>query len=108
MKTNEKMYQYYTGIDVSKKTIDVSVLSENQKSVQHHQFANDDSGFKAMDRWLHKQSGFRYPMTLACMEHTGLYTRLLQKHLMDHGANVWLESSLQIKKSLGLNRGKSF
>jgi transposase len=26
---------------------------------------------------------------------------------MDQGANVWLESSLQIKKSLGLNRGKN-
>lgn len=41
------------------------------------------------------------------MEHTGLYTRQLQDHLLVMGANVWLESSLQIKRSLGLNRGKN-
>jgi transposase len=107
MKTKEKMYHYYTGIDVSKETIDVTVLSDKNKSTQHKQFANETSGYKAMDRWFNKQPDFDYSLSLVCMEHTGIYTRLLQKHLLDSGANVWLESSLQIKKSLGLQRGKN-
>lgn len=107
MKTQEKLYQYYGGIDVSKETIDVSVLSDKNKSTQHKQFANDSSGYKAMDKWFKKQPEFDYSLSLVCMEHTGIYTRLLQKHLLDLGANVWLESSLQIKKSLGLQRGKN-
>lgn len=107
MKTNKKVYAFYTGIDVSKETIDVSVFGETQKSIRHRQFANNSCGFNAMDQWLSQREGFSYPETLACMEHTGLYTRQLQGHLLDHGANVWLESSLQIKRSLGLNRGKN-
>ena len=108
MKKNEvKKYENFIGIDVSKETIDVSIFVGEQKKLQYKQFSNDDAGFGSMDKWFKKQEGFNYPLTLACMEHTGIYTRLVQKHLLSKGANVWLESSLQIKRSLGLNRGKT-
>jgi transposase len=107
MKEKENLYQYYVGIDVSKETIDVSVLNETEKKSQHHQFSNESCGYMSMDKWLQKQEKFKYAMTLVCMEHTGIYTRSLQKHLLNQETNVWLESSLQIKKSLGLNRGKN-
>ncbi len=45
--------------------------------------------------------------TLCCMEHTGLYTRLLVHYLVSREVKVWLEGSLQIKRSKGLIRGKS-
>jgi transposase len=41
------------------------------------------------------------------MEHTGLYTRLLVHYLLSREVKVWLESSLQIKRSQGLVRGKT-
>jgi transposase len=41
------------------------------------------------------------------MEHTGLYTRLLVHYLVSREVKVWLEGSLQIKRSQGLIRGKS-
>jgi transposase len=41
------------------------------------------------------------------MEHTGLYTRQLVHYLLGRQVNVWLESSLHIKRSMGLVRGKS-
>lgn len=107
MKTNEKLYSSYVGIDISKKTIDVSVLKKGQKNLHYHQFNNEPDGYKDMEKWLNKQSGFNYSMSLFCMEHTGIYTRQLQKYLLDQGTHVWLESSLQIKKSLGLSRGKN-
>jgi transposase len=106
-KKDEKKYENFIGIDISKETIDVSVFAEEQEKILHKQFGNDQDGFSNMDKWLKKQGGFNYPSTLACMEHTGIYTRLLQKHLLSSGSNVWLESSLQIKRSLGLNRGKN-
>ena len=37
----------------------------------------------------------------------GIYTRNLVKYLMSRGGKVWLESSLHIKRSSGLARGKS-
>lgn len=41
------------------------------------------------------------------MEHTGIYSRELVKELVQYKSFVWLESSLQIKKSLGFLRGKN-
>jgi transposase len=41
------------------------------------------------------------------MEHTGLYTRQLVHYLLSRQVCVWLESSLHIKRSMGLVRGKS-
>ena len=41
------------------------------------------------------------------MEHTGLYTRQFVHYLLSRQVNVWLESSLHIKRSMGLVRGKN-
>lgn len=107
MKTNEKLYTHFVGVDISKETIDVSVFRKGQKNFHYHQFSNGIEGFKTMEKWLKKQSGFNYSKSLFCMEHTGIYTRQLYQFLLSCKTDVWLESSLQIKKSLGLNRGKN-
>jgi transposase len=107
MKTSEKLYANYVGVDISKETIDVSVLRKGQKNLHHHQFNNGPEGFEIMENWLIKQPGFSYSKSLFCMEHTGIYTRQLHLYLLNQKTNVWIESSLQIKKSLGLNRGKN-
>lgn len=52
----------------------------------------------------HKAGGKR---TLFCIEHTGTYTETLLSVLHKRKANTWLESGLQIKRSLGLQRGKN-
>ncbi len=44
--------------------------------------------------------------TLFCMEHTGVYTRKLVHYLLSREVAVWLETPLQIKRSIGLVRGK--
>ena len=44
---------------------------------------------------------------LFCMEHTGIYGRAIHHFLQDHQQSLWLESSLQIKRSLGIQRGKN-
>lgn len=45
--------------------------------------------------------------TLFCLEHTGPYTAYLIRALLSAPAALWVESALQIKRSLGIQRGKS-
>jgi transposase len=101
-----KSYLYYVGIDLSKEKFDV-VLRISSKEQQHRVFDNNKSGIKRFISWLERQKGFSFQQALICMEHTGIYSRELVKAMVRIRANVWLESSLQIKKSLGFLRGKN-
>lgn len=107
MEKNEKNYKFYLGIDISKETFDATFLNSIEKKYVHMQFVNDETGFDKLNKWLKKDKNFSYSETLICMEHTGVYTRMIQVYLTKIKANIWLESSLQIKKSLGLTRGKN-
>jgi transposase len=108
MNTNEKnqAYLYYVGVDLSKEKFD-AVLIGNSQDPQHRIFDNKKSGIKRFISWLEKQGSFSFKESLICMEHTGIYSRQLVRTLMEINAPVWLESSLQIKKSLGFLRGKN-
>jgi transposase len=97
----------FIGIDVSKLTIDVTLLNPGKAVKKYKQFTNTPSGMRLLNSWLRKIDEFKYPGSVFCMEHTGIYTRTLLDFLIGKKANVWMESSLQIKKSLGLNRGKN-
>ena len=98
--------QSYVGIDVSKLTIDVCVL--NQELYQaHQQFENSPNGFAELKVWLRDKDFFSEKKSLFCMEHTGLYTRQLVSMLLQWGCNVWMESALHLKRSMGMTRGKS-
>jgi transposase len=98
--------QSYIGIDVSKQTIDVTIISENDDR-EYQVFENNKQGFKLLESWLKNKDYFSLDLSLFCMEHTGLYTRQLVSFLLKLGANVWMESALQIKRSMGMVRGKN-
>lgn len=107
MKNSLQSICLFIGIDVSKLTLDVTVIDPKTKSRKYQQFENTTSGLDQLDSWLRKMSGFTYSKSIFCFEHTGMYTRVLLGYLLLKNANVWMESSLHIKKSLGLNRGKN-
>lgn len=95
------------GIDVSKESIDACLVRNSDGQIFESKFHNNLSGFRHLKRWC-KETGCECDeATLCCMEHTGLYTRLLVHYLVSREVEVWLESSLQIKRSMGLLRGKS-
>ena len=95
------------GIDVSKESIDACLVRNSDGQIFESKFHNNLSGFRHLKRWC-KETGCECDQaTLCCMEHTGLYTRLLVHYLVSREVEVWLESSLQIKRSMGLLRGKS-
>ncbi|MCD6555581.1 MAG: IS110 family transposase [Bacteroidales bacterium] len=107
MKNSFNSLTFFIGIDVSKLTLDVTVLSPKSSTKKYKQISNTVEGLKVLNSWLRKIDGFKYSHALFCLEHTGIYTRVVLNYLSDKSANIWLESSLYIKKSLGLTRGKN-
>jgi len=99
-------YQSFVGIDISKRSFDVAVRLEQSEETDHRSFANTPKGYKALARWL-VLSKVDYRSSLFCLENTGIYHRRLVRYLLKQEANVWVQSPLEIKRSLGLQRGKS-
>jgi transposase len=106
MKNQEENQSSYIGIDVSKLTIDVCIITQSGKR-GYEQFENTVKDFKRMEQWLFKKDYFSYKRSLFCLEHTGLYTRELLSYLLQRQANVWMESALHLKRSMGMTRGKN-
>ena len=100
-------YGWVLGIDVSKQSIDACLIRNSDGQLFESKFHNNLSGFRHLKQWCKEQGCECNGTTLCCMEHTGLYTRLLVNYLIGREVGVWLESSLQIKRSQGLVRGKS-
>jgi len=101
-----KKQQSFVGIDVSKLTLDVCVLAPDGQC-EHHAFDNSTEGFSLLRAWLRNKDFFSIKKSLFCMEHTGLYTRQLVAFLLKWGGQVWMESALHLKRSMGMTRGKT-
>ena len=91
------------GIDVSKKTIDVKLHLVGV----HHKFDNKVKGYKTLLTWVKKRTGLNLDQVIICFEHTGLYSLPLAVFLTEQKIIFCMESALQIKRSLGLTRGKN-
>ena len=101
-------FRFFIGIDVSKDTLDIGLLNaENSEKINHQQVSNNDSGIAGMLCWLEEHDGFSIENSLFCLEHTGMYNYPLLQFFSKQGASVWVENPIQIKKSLGLQRGKN-
>ena len=100
-------FKNFIGIDVSKEYFDVVLLLENQKDKPiHNQFVNDYKGIKALVKWL-KSFKATANNSLICLEHTGVYGKLILKYMSSFDYSIWLEMSLRIIKNSGIQRGKN-
>jgi transposase len=99
----------FIGIDISKATLDVCVLSSSDMAVsQYHQFSNSSKGFIQLLKWLKQNDeGVSVGDWRVCMENTGMYS--LQLNCFLHEKRIWqcMENALQIKRSMGVVRGKT-
>ena len=101
------MKNYFIGIDVSKKTLDVALHSlEGKLNCNHLVIENNAKGFKIMMTWL-KDKKINNQDVLICMEHTGIYADKVVDFLETKKIAYSIQSDLHVKKSLGLVRGKS-
>lgn len=99
-----KQYTHFFGVDISKKTIDVTLLKDMQ--VTHRQFSNDSAGINELMQWL-AELNLSYDRALFCMEATGLYCFALTQFLAVNSIDTWIEHAAQIKKANALDRGKN-
>jgi len=107
LKTTKMEFRNFIGIDISKNTFDFALVKDNNVSLPiSDEVSNDPSGIVKLEEFLKKQD-LNMEETLFCMEHTGIYCRLLSHYLSERKYHVWLEMPVQILRSLGIQRGKN-
>lgn len=97
MKFNE-----FIGIDISKLKFDVRIHSNQKASV----FINNIAGFKSMMEWIEKNATCHKEMLFA-LEHTGIYSLPICAFFAENNNHFVLLPGLEIKRSLGIQRGKN-
>jgi len=100
--------KHYIGIDVSKKTLDVSIFGPGKtiKEFQHGKFDNNGDGWKSIRTWL-GSLGINPKDCAFAMEYTGCYSDGLRlyfakKHLVCHMVNP-----LEMKLRSGVVKDKN-
>ncbi len=91
------------GIDVSKLVVDVRIHSNQM----YCQVENSNRGFKKMLRWCFKNSAYVQGEMIFVFEHTGLYSYNLAVYLTDQNKPFLMVPGLEVKRSLGITRGKN-
>jgi transposase len=100
-------FTHFLGIDISKEYFDAVIILEGKKELNNHnQFANNAKGIRELRKWL-KEFNATSVNTLVCLEHTGMYGKVVIKHLISYEFSLWVEMSLKIIRSIGLQRGKN-
>jgi transposase len=97
----------FIGIDISKKTFDLALIKgDSSEKMVTAKFPNDYKGLIALEQFIREQKLVKQEI-LFCIEHTGLYCRILSHYLVESQYAVWLEMPVQILRSLGIQRGKT-
>lgn len=91
------------GIDVSKKTLDCRLYQQEMSEV----FSNNLKGFKSLIQWALKHSELDINQIIICFEHTGIYSMPLATYLSENDISFALVPAIEIKRSMGLVRGKN-
>jgi len=100
-------YKLFIGIDISKKTIDVSLKSKGVKELLHNQFKNNKKGFVSMIKWIKSITNVQENEMFFCMEHTGIYALNISCFLSERNIDYRLENPYHLKHSMGIQRGKN-
>lgn len=90
-------YRFFAGIDVSKRTLDVCLLTPSTGETPHLEVPNDEAGFKRLVGWLGRHEA-QPEETVCCMEHTGLYDDRLLEALTLAGYACAVENTTVLKR----------
>lgn len=96
------MKKQVIGIDVSKDRFDFCSLDFDSLKVEEKGSINNQKSF--IDDWLENKDS---DAVVFALEHTGHYGAALIHCLAEGGFNFYLINPLDLKKSLGIQRGKS-
>jgi transposase len=100
-------WTYFIGIDVSKLSLDICVLSGKEKVV-NVVLKNDQKALQVFWKQISaSHEDFIPGRIICCLEHTGIYNEHLLSFLLAQKVDICLENATHIKLSGGLLRGKS-
>lgn len=99
-------FNWYLGVDVSKKTLDITLL-QGTKKIDYRQIENTTQAINLYLKVLKQEFSCNLKECLLCMEHTGIYNNLLLQAGYKKDLPIWLESAMQIKQSTGVSRIKN-
>ncbi|KAA6309990.1 hypothetical protein EZS27_038624, partial [termite gut metagenome] len=102
----KSMKKMIMGMDVSKQSVDVCVLSGDDIFLEK-QISNTISEIESFLQSFLKKHSFSVSDVLVCAEYTGKYTYPLCLSCRKVGVDLWLENPYAIKHSGGLERGKN-
>ncbi|MCF2501044.1 IS110 family transposase [Dyadobacter chenhuakuii] len=94
----------FVGVDISKLTMDLAILTPNQP-IRSLKIDNTEDSVRKCLKTLKEEYRFKTHEIVFCAENMGMYCDFLIRSLKN--IRVCLESPLQIKRSLGITRGKS-
>ena len=90
------------GIDISKLTFDARVHTTQS----YQSFDNQTMGYQDLVSWAYENSSFSKEDIIFVFEHTGLYSHRLSVYLTSRDIPFLMVPGLEIKRSLGMARGK--
>ena len=96
----------FVGVDISKLTLDLALL-HGINTVRTFKIKNSEEEVKAFLKTIREEYKFKNYEIVFCAEDMGMFASFLSKVLIKHKIPVCFESALQIKKSLGIQRGKN-
>ena len=99
-------FSQFIGVDISKDTLDAAIYPAKDKKLDFLHFDNTQKGLGEMMTWL-KRRGVKLAEMVICAEHTGVYTNPLIAFADKKGLALSLNSPLDIKRSMGIARGKN-
>jgi transposase len=103
-----KKKQIIIGIDVSKVTLDCFIhLMDIGSAGQHFIVENSSKGFVQLLETAIKSTKCKKEDLLICFENTGKYSKMLSVFLSMQNILFVMAPALEIKKSLGITRGKN-
>jgi transposase len=94
--------EIFIGIDVSKEWLDVAIYSKKE----HTRILNSSQGFKQLQSWL-KAASIDLTDCWIVFEYTGGYEYKLVQFCLSKHLTFTRVPGLEIKKSLGMQRGKN-
>src|SRR5215211_321104 len=94
---------YIIGVDVSKQKLDLHCYGQSDSSF----VINNAKGHKKILRWVKKMAGKNLREVLVVMEYSGIYSYGFEKFLHQQGISYVKRPALDIKRSVGMKRGKT-
>ena len=99
-------FSHFIGVDISKASLDAAIYPATNKKSNFMHIENSTKGLRELMSWL-KQHGIKPKEMVICAEHTGTYTNQLIDFTHKKGIALSLNSPLDIKRSMGIARGKN-